>query len=456
MRRILVLLAIVATASACDESLLNPGDDMDFETCETAEAIRGQIESHLGSSLTEYELLLLDNAALLSDLRQGQAVMLPGVDEEGELVTLDLPSFEEAVLSPDLTEFTLKLGNEESRTVPAEDTDIYRLDCQQGSGQCGMISFLDASGQQLEVAIASNEHGFTLIESASSLLTNLEGGVATAEPGCHVVYNSDFHGGFNFAEYPLQGAAFQPAGEVTPAFSAEPLASSHRFEATIPIVLDSDHEFYSINSANVWRRQSAIIGFTNLFYGLIEPLSSNNFQLLFEVESQETWMPDFGPTSTDRDVLLDEINDPAYFMLNHPDNNEVSYFFVGYDMDGGIAGKAGGVCNLPGYDVTFGSSEDHQNNHAWGQQVQDEDAGFAFATLFGRIVVAAHEIGHMIGGIHGDGAAESDGVCAGGALDSMCGTSLMTGGSGGAPDFREPFFTDTNDENFITCVGDAL
>lgn len=456
MRKLLIPVVVLVTVSACDDSLLNNVDDTEFEACETDATIRGEIESHLGASLEQYELVLLDNAVLLSNLRQGQTVTLPAINSAGELVTVEVPSLEETVLSPNLTQFILKASNQEFTTTAAEDTDIFRLDCQQGSERCGMIAFLDASGQQLEAAIASSEFGFSLVESVSSLLTNLEGSPVNAEAGCHIVYNSDFHGALNFEEYPqVQGS---PQGLFEGAGQWDQAAASHRLEARIPIILDSDHQFYSTHSSTVWRRQSNIIAFTNLIYGLLEPLSSNNFQILFEIQGQESWLPDFGPSSTDRDVLLDEINDPGYFMLNHPDNNELSYYFVGYDMTGDIAGKAGGICNLPDYDDTFGSSEEHQDNHAWGQQVADEDGGYAFGTLFGRIAVASHEIGHMLGALHSDGARATDGVCAGGSLSGMCGASIMRSGAAGgvAPDFRKPFFTDANDENMVTCVGDAL
>ena len=67
----------------------------------------------------------------------------------------------------------------------------------------------------------------------------------------------------------------------------------------------------------------------------------------------------------------------------------------------------------------------------------------------------AHEIGHVLGGLHGSGSNER---CAGGDFPEMCGTSLMLSAAagGGAPDFRQPFFTAANDANLVTCVSNAL
>lgn len=48
--------------------------------------------------------------------------------------------------------------------------------------------------------------------------------------------------------------------------------------------------------------------------------------------------------------------------------------------------------------------------------------------------------------------------CAGGDFSNMCGNSLMRSGAagGGAPDFRQPFFTAANDANLVTCVSNDL
>lgn len=451
-RAFLLALIVPFILAGCDEALLemdDDGEEDEFAACTTEESLQSQLGQHLGESLQTFELVQLDGAQLLADLREGKEVSIPLMNPDGELVTFRASGVPESILSPEVSEFVSKGGDQEVMTTPARAPEVYRLECGAESGSCGMVVFLDENGSQLEVAVADDELGFTLIESAGSLLTNLQGSQASAETGCQVVYNSDFHGGLNFYDY------VETSSEIgSEAWSDGLPTAAQELDVKIPIVLDADQEFYDMNSATVWNRQASVIAFVNLIYGLVEPMSSDEFRILFEIQGQEAWLPGNGPTTTDRDTLTDEINDPGYFMINHPENNQVSYFFVGYDMTGGIAGVAGGICNLPGYDDTFGSTEDHQDNHAWGQQVNDDDGGYAFATLFGRIIVAGHEIGHMLGARHSDGASS---VCAGGSFSNMCGTSMMlSGASGGvAPDYREPFFADGNDTNIVECVGDV-
>ncbi len=455
MKRALLFALVVPfiLLSACDELVLDTDDDDDqedqFAACTTEESLRPQLEGHLGETLSTFELVQVDGAELLADLREGQRVSIPVMNPDGELVSFEANGEPVSILSPQLEAFHSKGGDQEVSTTPARAPEIYRLDCE-GAGSCGTLVFLDSNGSQIEGAIADDELGFTLIESASGLLTNIEGGQTSAEQGCQVLYNSDFHGGLNFYDYDVAASDVGvPSGA-----DANEVAAQLSLDVTIPIVLDADQEFYDMNSATVWNRQASVIAFVNLIYALVEPFSSDEFRIRFEIDGQEAWLPGNGPTTTNRHDMTDEINDPGYYMINHPDNNEVSYFFVGYDMDGGIAGMAGGICNVPGYDDTFGSDETHQDNHAWGQQVEDVDGGYAFSTLFGRIIVAGHEIGHMLGARHSDGASS---VCAGGSFSSMCGTSMMlSGASGGvAPDFRKPFFTDDNDGNIVECVGDV-
>jgi hypothetical protein len=145
-------------------------------------------------------------------------------------------------------------------------------------------------------------------------------------------------------------------------------------------------------------------------------------------------------------------------MITHPGRNELSYFLVGYDMDQAGLGVAGGLCGVDvtdlrtglTWDRTFGSSFEHQWNHAWGQQVADEDF-FGSLTLYSRVVVAAHEIGHMLGGLHIHGARHACAATSGG-WSRICGATLMLGGAGPLPDFRQPFFSNATDSAFLRCL----
>ena len=336
-------------------------------------------------------------------------------------------------------------GGEVVERVQVPQDITFRLGCDRADAPCGVFTFLDSDAdapEQFEAILIDPVEGWTILESVPSLWEHLRLGDQPPGDKCGVVYNSAFHGAIPFDEEGVDGVESFGEGAVEDK------------SWIIPIVLDGDAQFYALNPATAWARQRSMLAQVNLMYHVIEPLSSGAFDILFALKGQEAWVtPGTGPTTTNKVDLTDEINDPDYPMITHPANNEVSYYFVGYDMDTGIAGRAGGICNVDGYDITFGSDEAHQSNHAWGQMVTDVDGGFAFNTAFGRAVVMAHEIGHMLGGTHGDGEAND---CAGGGLPNLCGTSLLLGGGGGAPDFRQPYFTDANDANIVACVGDAV
>ena len=61
-------------------------------------------------------------------------------------------------------------------------------------------------------------------------------------------------------------------------------------------------------------------------------------------------------------------------------------------------------------------------------------------------VVAAHEVGHIIGGTHGAGVPDTcSNLWLFFATIPICGVSIMADGSAGGPDGRAPYFTDAND-----------
>lgn len=211
-------------------------------------------------------------------------------------------------------------------------------------------------------------------------------------------------------------------------------------------MLDSDATFYTINRRTVWARQESILRGVNLIYGLIEPLGNGNFIVTFPIGGQETWLPGYGPTTTDTDDLTAEINDSDYYMINHPryQDNEISFFFIGYDIAGGFAGQAGDI-------GSFCTSSKYDKNHAYGQQVADTSDGYAFSTLYGRTIVMAHEIGHLLNATHGNGIANT---CGQGLWTNSCGSTLMRSGAAGgaAPDNRMSFFSPTNSTRVDNCV----
>ena len=65
----------------------------------------------------------------------------------------------------------------------------------------------------------------------------------------------------------------------------------------------------------------------------------------------------------------------------------------------------------------------------------------------------AHEVGHLVGGTHGNGVTSG---CAGGLLVSLCGPSLMPAGSAGSPESRAPYFATNNDINIANVIDAVL
>jgi len=450
--RIALFLLLPVALAGCDEILAGLPDggttpESIVGDCEAHDAIRERLEDDaLGDGIRSFETRSFDVQALRDAFIAGEEIELPYVDLQGEVRTwttrpVPWPSGDQVRVAQQ------KGGDGELlQTDEIPDDIAFQMGCNAPTEPCGYFAFLDPLAEdprRFEGMIVDPEHGWTVIESVPSLLENLT--LDDPPPGdkCGVIYNSAYHAAISFDDDEPEGVQSFGEGDVD--------GSSW----IIPIVLDADETFYNQNPETAWTRQRSVLVGVNLMYHFIEPLSSGNFDILFALEGQEAWVtPGTGPDELDRVALSDRINADDYEMISHPENNEVSYFFVGYDLDTGIAGRAPGLCNVTDWDITFGSDEDPQQNHAWGQQVPDAN-GYAFATLYGRMVVMAHEIGHMLGATHGDGVANG---CAGGGMSNLCGSSMMKSGAAGgvAPDFRQPFLTDANDANIVGCVGDVV
>ena len=438
--------------------------------CRNADYVKQQVREALGENLTQFELRSFDTRSFIrGGVTRPLDLVLP--NEKNEMVKLRVSVQKFPGRVKDLTAAFLKGGETRARAIKLPREMNFQLGkCQKGNPTCGNLAVV---GKQVEGFVIDKQIGFALFEPVGMLMKRHGMKRWRGDRSCHIVYNANFHGPIPLDDIRgdkqasrsgKQGLILtgkQVAQDLRRSlenvgnFLIEP-ANAMPFPTHIPIKLDSDATFYSLSPGTVWSRQLSVINSVRIIYGLFEPLTNADWSIIFDVEAQESWLPGHGPTTTDRYDLLDEINDPGYYMIHHPDNNEVSYFFVGYDMSGGIAGVAGGICNYPGYDDTFGSDEEHQSNHAWGQQVEDVDSGYEFSTLYGRIIVATHEIGHMLGALHSDGCTGTT-CCAAGLFSFMCGNSIMmSAGAGGvAPDFRDPFFTPDNSANIKACVDDV-
>ena len=437
--------------------------------CRNAEYVKEQVREVLGENLTQFELRSFDTRSFVrSGARRPLDLVLP--NEKNEMVKLRVSVQEFPGRVKGLTDAFLKGGGTRARTIKLPREMNFQLGkCEKRDPTCGNLAVI---GKQVEGFVIDKNIGFALFEPLGTLMKRHGMKRWRGDRSCHLVYNANFHGPLPVEDYDgdthnhsdTQGPQSGKSGLILTGeqvaqdlrsslanmgnFLIEP-ANAMPFPTHIPIKLDSDATFYSLSPGTIWSRQLSVINSVRIIYGLIEPLTNGDWSIIFDVEGQETWLPGYGPTTTNKVDLSDEINDPGYYMIHHADNDEVSYFFVGYDMSTGIAGRAGGICS-------FGGDEGHQRNHAWGQQVEDVDGGYAFATLFGRIIVATHEIGHMIGALHSDGCTGAT-CCAAGLFSFMCGNSIMMSGAAGglAPDFRDPFFTPDNSANIKDCVDDV-
>ena len=483
----------ISIATALTVSLFVPINSASAATnfersCRNAEYVKQQVREALGENLTQFELRSFDTRSFIrSGARRPLDLVLP--NEKNEMVKLRVSVQKFPGRVKDLTAAFLKGGGTRARTVKLPREMNFQLgECQKGSPTCGNLAVV---GNQVEGFIIDEKIGFALFEPAEMLMNRHGIKRWRGDSSCHIVYNASFHGPISFYDTPGDKQTSR-SGEQGLILTGKQVAQDlHRslesagnflietanampFPTHIPIALDSDGAFYNLDPSTVWSRQLSVINSLNLIYGLIEPFSNNNWSIIFDVESQESWLPGYGPTTTDGEDLRDEINAEGYHMVHHPDNNEVSYFFVGKDMKLKLGPAVAGVSVQNGFcpDLYAPKDLEHHRNHVWGRQVEDLDGGMEFSTLHGRIIIAAHEIGHLFGATHGNGCSETflstpkfgcidnspniEICCAAGSLSQMCGTSIMTDGQFGVdPDDRMPFFTSCASKKIKKCVDDV-
>ncbi len=451
-----VLLAACAGSAGTRDLSTDPSHHRDavYGDCESAERLDATIERAVTDGIPGLQMTKLDPEALASAASEGRRVGLPVIGREGRLTEVTVTLSPMSIAAEGATAATKSdVASVESLSRLTEPT-TWLLTCDSGQG-CGYITLLDGErpgdATMFEGMLVDDTLGWFFFESAESLLLNATGARPGVERGCTAIYSAD-------DQYAMQPEGNDPDWPEEPEEPEEkdppkPDDGNDQVSRTIPIMLDADAAFYDLDPDTWQSRQMTTMVAVQIIYGIIEPASSGVFRVDFKVASQETWVKN-GPTTTDKVKLTDEINDPDYYMINHHGKNELSFFFVGKDMKTGIGGRAGSICNAGSDDLGFGTSFAHQRNHAWGQQVPDVDGGYQFSTLFGRTVVAAHEIGHLLGGLHEDGELNA---CAGGAFPNLCGCTLMLSGASGGldPDFRKPFFSDANDQNIADCIDDV-
>lgn len=447
---LLLIGSLLALPGAARASVLG------YDTCGAEDDITSALlEAGLGEVVETFSVVRMNPHAFEEAMVSGEALLLPGVDDTGALIELAVSPGELELGEDSGVVYTRDEELNETASEAPPTLDVL-LGCQDTLTSCGVITFFDPAGADgdptfFEGMLTGDSTGQQVYESFETLYANLTGesldDMEITEAGCGIVYNTIHH---DLVEV-FEGEDGHGEGSHD---SSGLLDEEVPFiNASVNIILDADTTFYRLGRDTVWSRQKALLNTTRLSYGLIEPLLGSRWSLVLNLESQETWVSG-GPDETFALDLSDEVNDSSYYMINHPTRDEVSYFYVGYDLDDAVAGVAGGLCNSPRprEDNTWGSTVSDQRNHAIGQQVVDTSNGYAFSTFHGRAVVQIHELGHMFGGRHENGTPN--------ALRSgifrQSGASVMFSGSptlpSVPPDRRGTFFSEANAENIYTCL----
>ena len=419
--------------------------------CASEGTIRALLAQHFNDGKFQYAVVRLDGTDLFSRLGANKALSFPLVTEKGKIKVLSAKGKPFQLRDPELTTGTLNNSVTEIVNVSLGREMSYQFGCSpkavegDAAWHCGELTFLTSDGAQFEGVFAQKQGGIAVVESAESLLRNMRQQAYSFPDKCAVVYNVKSMPGFN-----IDGDFGEDSVPDVATRSIRTLALKDR---TYRIHLDGTSEFLQVNEDNWWLRMESIIGGVNFTYALLEPATGRKFKILLRPRTLSVWNNGFGPSETDPERLVGFINDPSYRREVGQTDNQLSYLFGGYDLDGGIGGIAGSICNAADYDG-FGDDVEFQHTRALGQQIPDADGLYQFGTFWGRMVVAAHELGHILGGRHVHGALNQ---CAGGNLPNLCGTTLMLSGAAGGvdPDFREIFFSRRNDNNVVACIRHA-
>jgi hypothetical protein len=430
--RIVVLTLTLGLLAGCDE-LLTLGDDPTDPYAQVAE----QVAAALGDEVRSFVIVDLPVAQVVSDLNGG-LVRLPFLDPNAEVVELDLPAARVQLRAAGVTTGGLRSGpiNDPSiQAVPLPPEQNYSLgNCitlvDQPDGEfeaCGALTVMDQAQTMLRAMVLSSQIGTAIIEPVDLVI----GG--RSNPNLHLVYNAVHTPPVVFS------GDEEGATEGAPGFGQSPdiARQTGLVQKRTGIVLDGDVTFYDIDPETVWSRQASIMNVVRILYGLVEPLGSGTWQLLLDIKGQEVWITG-GPTTTDKVELTDELEDPDYFLIHPVEDEELHLLFTGYAVSG-VFGRASGIGTTSGFGGAAGK------NHAYSGALKSQ----SFKTKW---VVAAHELGHLIGGAHSAGVTSG---CAGGLVNHICGISIMPAGSAGGPETRQPYFSDANDTR-IANVLDAI
>ena len=426
VKRIVLMVLVLLLAAALPAAA-------NFEQIQD-ERLKGQILEQLKGDVNDLTLLRYDVPALAKSMAEGKA-LVPLTSEKGDVIKAQVDANSVQVRSKDHPGVAYVMTGK-GEDVKAEKVDIPREqnyvigDCGNQEKRdsrlhttCGALSILDEKQTMVQGMFVDPELGTSFVEPVGPILQS------DKYEGVHIAYNRT-------QTVPL--ALNCDLEEPGPAPGSRDFHASALVGKKTNVVLDCDGQFFSADMWTAWSRQDSIHLITHLVYGLLEPILDGVWGLTIPVIQHQGWSLGYGPTTTDKVALSNEISSSSYHIYAPFTNDDLHFFFVGYNVSG-VYGRACGIGTAGG-----GIGGSAGKNHAYAEARTSQ-------SLKTKWVVMAHEMGHLIGGVHGDGDMTG---CLGGT--SICGPSIMLAGGAGAPEGRQPYFSSANDANITAVIGAHL
>lgn len=405
---LLSVVLFIALVSGCDTT----GSSQEDEEPSTDD-VEAQVQEVLGSQVSDFQIREIDVGQVTDELESGETT-LPIVTPHNEVREINWQS-RPADLRPDSVDTGILREGDATEEVPLPPEQSYLVGDPETSYRIGGLTVLDDDRTMLRGLVQHSDFGISYFQSVNHLLRTDD------HPNLHVLYNAE-----NTEDFDIGDGDYVSADKSGSSKTGAKLALD--VNESTGVVLDGDVDFYDADPSTVWRRQESLLFGVELTNEFVEPLSSEKWRLELSIAGQEVWVSG-GPSTSDPDQLMNELEDPGYFLINSLSEKEMHLFLVGYDVNG-LAGRAGGI-GTPNGGWGGGSGD----NHLFSETI--------FSQHINRLILA-HEVGHLIGGHHGNSITSG---CSG----AKCGRSLMnptiTHGT-------EYFFSDDNDTE-ITEVIDA-
>ncbi|MEF8795836.1 MAG: M12 family metallo-peptidase [Salinivenus sp.] len=384
---------------------------------DSSEELASRVQEVLGSQVGALQIREIQVGQVAQELEAGETT-LPLVTPDNEVIETTFQT-RPANLRPDSVDTgILREGPDTHEEVPLPPEQSYVLGERENVRRIGGITILDEAETMLRGVVRHSDYGLSYIQSVNHLLRTDD------YPNRHVIYNVANTEDFDIQDgeaYPSEGTNDARRGGGAKLNVDEPAS----------VVLDGDVDFYTADKNTVWRRQESLFLATQLADGFIEPLSSDTWRLDLSIAGQEVWVSG-GPSTTDNGDLMNELEDPSYYLIHSLSEKQMHLFLVGYDVNG-LAGRAGGIGSPSG-----GWGGGSGDNHLFSEALSSR-------SLHVNRLVLTHEVGHLIGGHHGNSITSG---CSG----SMCGRSIM---NHTITRSQEYFYSNANDGE-ISDVIDAV